>query len=372
MSQIRYASAVIATATVVAALTFDGAGQPADASATSPPAAISGIVQSVFPAASVSLGPSSYGEVLAAPDESASAAPTPVGTSSSAPDSPLSLNIQLGSPTASGSARENVFRWSEVMWQADAAAALASTIDPAIDAFQITEPDGSTPAGAANFMRGSVRGNPTNSAIDEPSLDTISPAIASRQMQSNISALTAAMEPGAITAATVDTTPFGNSSDQFLVDVKVSLDSVADLEGFYGDLVDGLQTGLVGGGDSLVEGLEVQVSVNGQPELGVWTDPRGGLGALQLDPSLTPPDAYVPTATYKDLTNGPSTSSSVVGAQASITPAKRRSLASAQKSARSSNHGHSWLVWFALILLAAGAAIQYWRSRQPGRGNAVV
>lgn len=291
------------------------------AATTAVPAAVSQVASAAFPGATVSLGSGIYGQ---SSDALGSLAPATGGaaTTQSAAPTPLSdlhtLEIQLADPTPDGTALDNTFDWADTGWKAQLVAAVSAVANPSITGYSLSEPDGTVPSEASNFFQGSVRSDPTNSAIDDADMDTITHAQAESQLNSNIATLSSALGAGGLESSSVTVIPLGAGTNSFALAATLDVSSVADLDGHIGDIVDGLETGLLGGSKSLIEGLGIQVFVDNTPEIGAWEAARAGSGDLQFNKDLTVPDVLTPTQQFANLTAGPAASASALGATSSV------------------------------------------------------
>jgi hypothetical protein len=367
----RRGRARVATLALVAACAACGPSAGA-ASAADAPAQVSQILSGAFPGATVSLSSGGYGQTAAAVGVSAGSSTTgaPAGSGSSATTSTVqTVDVRLGRATPAGSPMADAFTWADTQWRAQLVSAAAAEVTPAITGYSVTEPDGTVPGGAGNFFQGSVRSDPTNAAIDDPGLDSISESAAVSQLDSNIATLGDALGAGAVVSSSTAVIATGS----FALSATVDVASADDLAGHLGDIVDGLETGLVGGSSSLIEGLGVEVLAQGVPEVGAWEAARAGAGDLQFNPGITVGATLAPTRTFPDLTGGPAAAASGLGAAArAARPASRRLAPTAAigGNARASHLDPLWLGLFAVAAAIAAAGLAYAVRRRRGRTGA--
>jgi hypothetical protein len=244
------------------------------------------------------------------PGATATVQPAPVGSNSSG--DVLAIALPSSDIPGGESALQMQFIYHELGWKARVAAALVAQADPNVTSYTLTTAKGDVPADAFNDFHG---GFMTGSQTADPSLDSILPSLALQQLQSNLDVLVAAMLSGSVTQAVATLLPTNPSGNQFVVEADVSIDQASSLNGFYGDALVGLQTGLTGGPTSdVVEGVAIVVTAsNGSPVFGAWHAARSQSGVMQFaDPNDASQSLQV-TASFPNLTGGPSTIAASTG-----------------------------------------------------------
>lgn len=205
------------------------------------------------------------------------------------------------------------FVYHEIGWKARVAASLVAQGDANVTSYTVTTASGNVPTGAFNDFHGGFA--TIGAAIGEPELDSVAPTLAMKQLQSNLSALQGAMPPGSVTQAVATMVPSSPSGDQYVLEADVTIDQASSLVGFYGDVLQGLQTGLTGDPSSaVIEGLAIVVTTpDGTPVVGSWQATRSLSGVLQFaDPSQASESLQV-TTEFPNLTGGPSTAVGALG-----------------------------------------------------------
>jgi hypothetical protein len=209
----------------------------------------------------------------------------------------------------SGSVLEQNFVYAEIGWKARLAFAVVTSRDRAITKYRLTYADGSTPRAALDYFHGGslpvhfIGGKP--GGVD-PKLDTLDVSKAEVQLRSSLAILHKALGTGAITGQQISVISIDPSHDQFALQVDIAVRGPSVLAGHLGDVVDGLETGLVGGPvTSLIEGLGVVVTAQGAPLIGAWAAPRSGTGSTDFAPSIHSSGDYSVTLNFPDLTGGP-------------------------------------------------------------------
>lgn len=275
----------------VACVGIVGASVPVAASPV--PTSVSSIVDSALPGASVRIQPA------------------PTRRPRSARLLVITLPNSVARPTGSAIAR--TFAYSTLGWKAAVAAAAARAVDQKITAFALAYPGGKVPTAAFNSFHGVIRLHPGRQQLDDPRIDSVSSTAARSQAESNIATLGTVLPPGSIRSHTVSVISLDRSTNRYALSIDVQLAFAHGAARRVGDLIDGLQTGLTGGADAVVEGLAITVHTGQGPMAGSWQAVRAGSGNLQFDRSVEPSATMTATRAYPDFTGGPETVAAGVG-----------------------------------------------------------
>lgn len=205
--------------------------------------------------------------------------------------------------------------YAELGWKAALAAGAAGQQFPDIVSYQLSVA-GETPTGQqTNYLSGPIRAMPGGperspfSAIGSVPLTTLT-----QQLNSNLGTLTGVLGAGAVLASHTTTLPVNqaNSAYAFEVDLKVSDLSV--LSGHLADVLNGLDTGLVGDQTAPAEGLAINVVDTQGRRVSWWSAVRAGDGSAVADPPVSLSNGAAETATFTNLTGGPAFTAFAPGA----------------------------------------------------------
>lgn len=288
-------------------------GLPSSASANAGQTHVSAIVNDYLPGATATVQP-------------------PVGSNSSG--DVLAIALPSSAIPGGQNALQMQFVYHELGWKARIAAALVAQADPNVTSYTVTMATGDVPAAAFNDFHG---GFMTDSQVSDPSLDSVSPSLALKQLQSNLDVLVAAMPSDSVTKAVASLLPSNASGNQFAVEADVSVNQASSLNGLYGDALMGLQTGLTGGPTSdVVEGVAIVVTTaDGMPVFGAWHSARSRSGVMQFADSSNVSQSLQITTSFPNLTGGPST---IAASTRSAIPTSSSSGKSAIAVASSAKH----------------------------------
>jgi hypothetical protein len=229
----------------------------------------------------------------------------------------LEIRLPPRDQPPSGSVLERNLVYAEIGWKARLAFAVVTSHDRAITKYRVTYAHGSTPRAALDYYHGGSL--PSHFVGTEPStvdrkLDTLDVYEAEAQLRSSLAILRKALGIGAISGQQISVISIDPSHDQFALQVDISVRGPSVLIGHIGDVIDGLETGLVGGPiTSLIEGFAVVVTAQGAPLIGAWAAPRSGTGSTDFAPSIRSTGDYAATRNFPDLTGGPHTLITVHG-----------------------------------------------------------
>lgn len=247
---------------------------------------------------------------------------------------PQQLLIQL-SPTEirSGlSTMAQTFTYNEIGWRARSAASVVAETNPNVTSYSVVASDGSVPPGAFNAFHGGFAtiGTP----ISTPNLDSVSSSLALAQLNSNLTVLNSVLPSGSVISESATVLPVGSSADQFALEADITINQPSALVGHYGDVLDGLTTGLTGDPSlTSIEGLSIVVNAtDGTPILGSWQATRSETGTLQFGDPTQSVNALQVTTTFPNLTGGPATEQTALGAPIVSSKAKSAITGSVRKS----------------------------------------
>jgi hypothetical protein len=223
------------------------------------------------------------------------------------------LNIQLSqSDTAPSDPTEAQFYYADRAWRGDLAAADIAMQDPQLAWWAMTDAQGDVPADAVDFYNERVRLVPGNENwTDLPELGTLDVSDANSQIFSNAGVLKGSAPAGTFgtVSASRVTIDSGLNSYAYVVTVNSDL-APAQLLPEFGNIFNGLQTGLVGDESGLIDGMSIVLRSQGEPLAGAWIAERAGTGDFVFSDQINPPDQMVPTDSFPNLTGGPASSSS--------------------------------------------------------------
>ena len=210
----------------------------------------------------------------------------------------------------------NPFAYGDLSWRASMLAASLASDQPEIGAYRLAAPDDmkvAVPPAAVGLLEGSLPAPAESAKLDR--LGSISEAEARAQMESNLQTLHK-LNPDIDLSSSVAIVPVDPASNRYGLTVVLRTESAASLIKDAGDVLVGLQTGLVGGVDATVEGLSITVEEGGRPMLAAWSAARAMAGTTMAAPGVELPDALEVSGDYPNLTGGPAVTSSVSGAVA--------------------------------------------------------
>lgn len=212
------------------------------------------------------------------------------------------LVVTLPADAAGESPDRSQAQVAHLGWLTGLVASSAATDQPDLTDFAARERDGSVPPGGANLWDGAVRVSPgSDPSSPSSSLDSVTVDVALRQMDANLAVLRKGLGELLVSddAGIASTDPKAN---RFGVTVDLQVTRMSDVTPFFGDIFDGLATGLVGGTDPLIEGMAIRVTDTDGLAAGVWRLPRIGLGSVAFDPSIEVPDVRPLTMGFTSLT----------------------------------------------------------------------
>ncbi len=229
------------------------------------------------------------------------------------PGTQQTLQIILPQSAASGQLthEQQQFIDNNLGWRARIAASLVAAQSPSVSTWVVDDPDGSPPDANSDAFHG---GTAAGASLGNPKLDSVSVSAATAQLQSNVQAFRSILPTGAYIGDSIRAYQVGNSNE-FALEVDITLASSKSLDGHFGDAIGGLQTGLTGDSTaSLIEGLAIQVeSQDSTPIVGSWQTARSPQGTLQFANPDDQTQSLAPTTQYVNLTGGPSTKTTVLG-----------------------------------------------------------
>jgi hypothetical protein len=206
---------------------------------------------------------------------------------------------------------EAKFYFADRAWRAEMAAADIAMQNPGLASWDISS-QGSVPSGAEDFYNGRVRVDPGDENwADLPDLGTLSTADASSQIVSNAGVLKNSAPAGTFNSVAASRLTIDSGINSYAYTVTVNSDlPPAQLLPQFGNIFDGLQAGLVGDENGLIDGLAIIVRSQGEPIAGSWIAERAGVGDEIFAQGLDLPDPMVPTDSFPNLTGGPAVTGS--------------------------------------------------------------
>jgi hypothetical protein len=213
-----------------------------------------------------------------------------------------------------GTSAQKTETYDDVAWRLQLLAPLAAKISRRMVGYQLTYPhhDRGVPRSVAqDSLHGAiVRSGPFANNTKYPKIDSISYALARRQAVASIRTLSRALGQQLMGYKIGELSL--ERSRQFAISISITVRNAKALRGHLADVVDGLSTGLVGGSESLVEGLAAIVRVRRDPVVGAWSDIRSNDGSVLFSRSVNAHRVMKTTVSFRDLTGGPRTATELV------------------------------------------------------------
>jgi hypothetical protein len=209
---------------------------------------------------------------------------------------------------------EDAFAYGDVAWRAGMLAASLSTEVPGLAGYRLSAPADmqvSVPSAALGVLQGSLP--PAGAGAKLVDLGSVSEKEALAQMASNLATLEAALPPPVVTSTGVSIVPVDAERGRFALSVTVGTEASATLLEHAGDVMVGLQTGLVGDVRANIEGLAITVLEGGRPLAASWIAVRAMAGTTMLAPGLELPAVQSVDADFRNLTGGPEVAAAGLG-----------------------------------------------------------
>jgi len=225
------------------------------------------------------------------------------------------LEVSLGQTDSEVVEFQHSKFWSaEVGWRAVMAAAVSADRDPSITTVAVNagvdveEPDDSltTPV---TFKENAQ--SPTLSA-EAKNLGSADDALVMKQLDANSDVLLA-HEPS-VEAVDISPVVLDQRSNALAYVVVVSVTDIPKdgATSFYGNVVNGMRTGLANGGDEdILDGIAVVIEQDSVPLAASFVAARAGVGETLAADSVELPGAFIPSLEFRNVTGGPPTVGSV-------------------------------------------------------------
>jgi hypothetical protein len=211
------------------------------------------------------------------------------------------------------------FAYGDLAWRAEMLAASLATQIPDLRGYQLAAPDGleiAVPPSALGLVQGSLPSPEAAAKLTD--LGSIPESEALKQMASNLEVLERAMPSPAVSSTEVGVVPVDAASGRFALAVTVGTEAGEALLERSGDVLVGLQTGLVGSPDANVEGLAITVVEAGRPLAASWIATRAMAGTTMLAPGIELPAVQSTDVEFPNLTGGPEVEASGVGDESGL------------------------------------------------------
>jgi hypothetical protein len=279
------------------------------------------------------------------------------------------LQIQLGSSqVATGlSNMAETFSLDQIGWLARLAATTVNQADPEVSGYQVLDSDGQSPSATVDALHGGFVS--LNTELDMPLIDTVPASQGLAQLNSNLAVLQSSMPVGSIVSESAQALTVDSLANQYALEANITIGQSSDIANHYGDVIDGLSTGLVGNlALTSIEGLSVEVTTSaGAPVVGFWESTRSQYSVLQFaDPSQAT-GTFETTTTYPDLDGGPPQVETVIGGHQSATKRVLSSVRTTPLTRSGSGDGTIWTVTLIALISLAILAIARWRKRRAVR-----
>ena len=298
MRRLRSVGAIVAACAVGIAIYFSTqaharSGRAMVTTPTDLPADAATAVASVLPGGAVTFGPGPVGGQLLTIFDG-SLLPTP-GTAFGV--------------SAFGSGVLSSVDSAEVGWRADMVSAYIASEDPYITGFQTLLGQAQVDSSDTAWMAGQLR-----SAVGEQvgggassTLDQISPSAAVAQLQSSVGVLQRALDPAIDLRSRIDVVSIDAINNAFGLEVTLHVANLAALEPRLSDVALGLQTGLTGTANAVIEGLAINLVDDSGNQAGLWLDARNGSGGAVGGSLLDFSSTWKVDTAFPNLTGGPPT-----------------------------------------------------------------
>jgi hypothetical protein len=206
------------------------------------------------------------------------------------------------------------FAYGDLAWRAEMLAASLATQIPDLEGYRLAPPGGievSVPPSALGLVQGSLPS--PEAAAKLTALGSVTEGEALKQMASNLEVLEKAMPAPAVTSTDARVVPVDAARGRFALAVTVGTEEGEALLERSGDVMVGLQTGLVGSPEANVEGLAITVREAGRPLAASWIATRAMAGTTMVAPGLELPAVQSTDVEFPNLTGGPAVEASGVG-----------------------------------------------------------
>lgn len=249
------------------------------------------------------------------------------------PRGALELNVVLPGqalPASSVPDAARQFAYAELGWRLELATASLTSALPALTGYHATDAAGRVPLGAGDDLDGTVQLAPGDLArqavFDTPKLGSVSAQQANAQVQANLAVLRTGTAGPVLGNVNVSTVPINEALSaqspgfpvlptgrRFALSVDLPVDRVSALADQYGNIFNGLATGLVGDASATIEGLSITLHDASGARITSWTTARASTGNFLAGPGLQVPSTLSVTLPFVNLTNGSPPLGSVFG-----------------------------------------------------------
>jgi hypothetical protein len=194
---------------------------------------------------------------------------------------------------------------ADAAWRVRVLAADLAAEVPGVTGYQLTSP-GVSPDAISPAVVGELTGTlpPPAATKGLQQLGAVSPDAARAQLESNIAVLRKATS-SAISSVTIQSLSLPDADEHTAFAIKVESGDVEKLRPFMGDIFVGLQTGLVGSEDAVIDGLAIVLSGGLKPVAGSWIATRALTGAILESPGFPMPGTLTTTLPFSASTGGP-------------------------------------------------------------------
>lgn len=213
---------------------------------------------------------------------------------------------------------EQQFDYANIGWVLSMVSATVAQTEPELTSYRATIA-GSVPDAAGDGLQGVVRLSPGDDlTAGMTQLASISQQAAIGQLQANLTTLRNGLASpqlaGQLGQAVVTVVPINKSGTQFALAFDLTVQNLPALESQFGNILDGLATGLTGGQTATIEGLTINVHDANGARISSWQAPRAQTGELLATSGIDLPSTMVVTLPFTSVTGGPAPASSAFGA----------------------------------------------------------
>lgn len=199
---------------------------------------------------------------------------------------------------------DDPFAIADAAWRVRVLAADLAAQVPGLAGYQLRSP-GTSPTAVPSAVLGELTGTlPPPVAMNAlRKVGTVQAAAARAQLDSNIAVLRKHVP--AIANITVQSLELPEAAGHVAFAVEIESNAVESLRPYLGDIFLGLQTGLVGGEDAVIDGLGITLSEGPKTVAGSWVAARALTGAVLNSPEFKMPTSLATTLPFVSFTGGP-------------------------------------------------------------------
>lgn len=285
---------LIGVAVLISSVVVTEGGAARGAESPTEAAAVATEVNSVLPGSTATLVPDQF-------------VPTGLDLEITTPASSVAVpGSQFSDLAATTTSTATTVSYGELGWKAALAAGDVGIADPNIIGYAVVVAGASPTSEQQNFLSSPIRampGGPERSSFS--AIGTISLSDLTAQMNSNVRTLEGALGAGTVTAAHVVPVPVDSATGAYALEVDLAVTNLSALTAHTSDIMNGLETGLVGDDGAPAEGVAINIVDAHGNRASWWSAVRSGNGSAVVDPPLSLNQSEDETTTFPNLTGGP-------------------------------------------------------------------